>query len=78
MNLKAIQTVFKGYKFRSRLEARWFFPDGNGGYQGRFVDGSAGFVFITYTAYRGFLGTGSANEALTRARQARFEHGEKP
>ena len=50
MDINAIETYYNGYKFRSRLEARWAV----------FFD-----ALIVEKAY-------------DKARQARFEHGEKP
>jgi len=59
--IKAIETVYNGYKFRSRLEARWaVFFDALG---------------IEYEYEKeGFPDVVSASK---KARQARFEHGEK-
>lgn len=52
--IKPIETKYKGYRFRSRLEARWA-------------------VFFDALGISWEVG-----RAVTAARSARFEHGEKP
>ena len=59
--IKAIETIYNGYRFRSRLEARWavFFDE----------------IGIKYEYEKeGYCFT---RDAALKARQARFEYGEK-
>ena len=62
--IKPIETIYNGYRFRSRLEARWavFFDALN--------------IQCLYETEGEELKPIQA--ALIKARQARFEHGERP
>jgi hypothetical protein len=57
---------------------RLFYPDGREGHDGRFVQARGLYTFIAYTGYQGIRCEAHLDESLLAARQARFEHGEKP
>lgn len=73
-NIRAIETVYNGYKFRSRLEAKWaVFFDAVGikydEYYSRFVKGIWKVPGVP---------DNKVIEAVKKARSARFEFGETP
>ena len=64
--IKPIETVYNGYRFRSRLEARWAV----------FFD-ALGITYKIDNDWRDYDLSPTIDRAFNRARQARFEHGEK-
>ena len=92
MEIKAIETEYNGYRFRSRLEARWavFFDAAKIKYEYE----PEGFELADGTRYLpdfylpellpdkadadAYIELGNNLKYAKKARQARFEHGEKP
>lgn len=64
--IKAIETKYKGYRFRSRLEARYAVAFDN--ILGKSLDNG---YDVEFTLYLGSI-------AVNASRAARFEHGETP
>lgn len=84
--IKAIETIYNGYRFRSRLEARWavFFDEIGIKYEYEkegYDLGKLGWYLPDFwlPEYELFVEIKPFKErdAALKARQARFEHGEK-
>lgn len=76
--IKPIETVYNGYRFRSRLEARWAVLFDGIGIRYRYEP--EGFALDDGTLYLpdGQVFDDGTIAAYQAARMARFEHGETP